>query len=39
LELDAGLSQPDLPGYSRVLMDVLTRDNRMATRGDEAWEA
>jgi glucose-6-phosphate 1-dehydrogenase len=39
LEFSATLSAPELPAYSRVLMDVLTGDNRLSIRGDEAEEA
>jgi glucose-6-phosphate 1-dehydrogenase len=39
LHLDTTLSQPDLPAYSRVLIDVLTGDNRLSIRGDEAEES
>jgi glucose-6-phosphate 1-dehydrogenase len=36
LQLDAELSAPDLPAYSRVLMDVLNGDSALSIRGDEA---
>ncbi len=39
LQLDATLSAPELPAYSRVLMDVLTGDSRLSIRGDEAEES
>jgi glucose-6-phosphate 1-dehydrogenase len=39
LVLDADLSAPDLPAYSRVLMDVLKGDSALSIRGDEAEEA
>jgi glucose-6-phosphate 1-dehydrogenase len=39
LTLQAELSAPDLPAYSRVLMDVLNGDSRLSIRGDEAEEA
>ena len=39
LILDAELSAPELPAYSRVLMDVLNGDNTLSIRGDEAEEA
>lgn len=39
LQLDTTLSTPELPAYSRVLMDVLTGDSRLSIRGDEAEES
>lgn len=39
LELDAELAVPDLPAYSRVLLDALSGDSRLSIRGDEAEEA
>jgi glucose-6-phosphate 1-dehydrogenase len=39
LQLDTELSAPELPAYSRVLMDVLTGDSRLSIRGDEAEES
>jgi glucose-6-phosphate 1-dehydrogenase len=39
LTLNAQLAAPDLPAYSRVLMDVLTGDSSLSIRGDEAEEA
>lgn len=39
LQLGTALSAPDLPAYSRVLMDVLTGDNRLSIRADEAEES
>ena len=39
LTLDAELSAPELPAYSRVLMDVLDGDSSLSIRGDEAEEA
>jgi glucose-6-phosphate 1-dehydrogenase len=39
LVLDAELSAPDLPAYSRVLMEVLDGDSTLSIRGDEAEEA
>jgi glucose-6-phosphate 1-dehydrogenase len=39
LVLDAELSAPDLPAYSRVLMEVLGGDSTLSIRGDEAEEA
>jgi glucose-6-phosphate 1-dehydrogenase len=39
LALDAELPAPELPAYSRVLMDVLGGDSTLSIRGDEAEEA
>jgi glucose-6-phosphate 1-dehydrogenase len=39
LVLDADLSAPDLPAYSRVLMDVLKGEGALSIRGDEAEES
>ena len=39
LILDAELSVPELPAYSRVLMEVLGGDSSLSIRGDEAEEA
>ena len=39
LRLDAELPAPDLPAYSRVLMDVLNGDSALSIRGDEAEES
>lgn len=39
LILNAHLSAPELPAYSRVLMDVLNGDSTLSIRGDEAEEA
>lgn len=39
LSLDKTLSEPDLPAYSRVLLDVLTGDCRLSIRADEADES
>ncbi|HJQ30224.1 MAG TPA: hypothetical protein VJ827_12870, partial [Rubrobacter sp.] len=39
LVLDADLSAPELPAYSRVLMDVLKEDSTLSIRDDEAEEA
>jgi glucose-6-phosphate 1-dehydrogenase len=39
LTLDAELPAPELPAYSRVLMDVLNGDITLSIRGDEAEEA
>ena len=39
LTLKAELSAPELPAYSRVLMDVLNGDSTLSIRGDEAEEA
>jgi glucose-6-phosphate 1-dehydrogenase len=39
LTLDAELPAPELPAYSRVLMDVLNGDSTLSIRGDEAEEA
>jgi glucose-6-phosphate 1-dehydrogenase len=39
LVLDAELSAPELPAYSRVLMDVLDGEGTLSIRGDEAEEA
>jgi glucose-6-phosphate 1-dehydrogenase len=39
LALDAELPAPELPAYSRVLMDVLNGDSTLSIRGDEAEEA
>jgi glucose-6-phosphate 1-dehydrogenase len=39
LTLDVELSAPELPAYSRVLMDVLGGDSTLSIRGDEAEEA
>ncbi len=39
LTLDADLPAPDLPAYSRVLMDVLTGDSTLSIRADEAEQA
>jgi glucose-6-phosphate 1-dehydrogenase len=39
LTLDAELPAPELPAYSRVLMDVLDEDSTLSIRGDEAEEA
>jgi glucose-6-phosphate 1-dehydrogenase len=36
LPLTAQLAAPDLPAYSRVLMDVLAGDSTLSIRGDEA---
>jgi signal transduction histidine kinase len=38
-EEDAELPAPELPAYSRVLMDVLNGDNTLSIRGDEAEQA
>ncbi|HWR36247.1 MAG TPA: glucose-6-phosphate dehydrogenase [Clostridia bacterium] len=37
--LDAELPAPELPAYSRVLMDVLNGNNALSIRGDEAEQA
>ncbi|WP_216326560.1 glucose-6-phosphate dehydrogenase [Deinococcus aestuarii] len=39
LTLDAQLPAPELPAYSRVLLDVLTGDGTLSIRGDEAEES
>jgi glucose-6-phosphate 1-dehydrogenase len=39
LTLDAPLPAPELPAYSRVLMDVLQGDSTLSIRGDEAEQA
>jgi glucose-6-phosphate 1-dehydrogenase len=39
LTLGAELPAPELPAYSRVLMDVLNGDNTLSIRGDEAEQA
>jgi glucose-6-phosphate 1-dehydrogenase len=39
LPLTGELAAPDLPAYSRVLMDVLAGDSTLSIRGDEAEEA
>lgn len=39
LTLETNLPAPDLPAYSRVLMDVLQGDSRLSIRGDEAEES
>ena len=39
LNLAADLPAPDLPAYSRVLMDVLRGDSTLSIRGDEAEQA
>jgi glucose-6-phosphate 1-dehydrogenase len=39
LALDAELPAPELPAYSRVLMDVLNGDSTLSIRGDEAEQA
>lgn len=39
LHLDKTLSEPELPPYSQVLLDVLTGDSRLSIRGDEAEES
>jgi glucose-6-phosphate 1-dehydrogenase len=39
LPLTAHLAPPDLPAYSRVLMDVLAGDSALSVRGDEAEHA
>lgn len=39
LTLETDLPAPDLPAYSRVLMDVLQGDSRLSIRGDEAEES
>jgi glucose-6-phosphate 1-dehydrogenase len=39
LVLDADLSAPELPAYSRVLMDVLKGEITLSIRGDEAEES
>ena len=39
LTLEAELPAPELPAYSRVLMDVLGGDSTLSIRGDEAEEA
>ena len=39
LTLGAELPAPELPAYSRVLMDVLNGDGTLSIRGDEAEEA
>jgi len=39
LVLNAHLSAPELPAYSRVLMDVLNGDSTLSIRGDEAEQA
>ncbi len=37
--LDAELPAPELPAYSRVLMDVLTGNSALSIRGDEAEQS
>jgi glucose-6-phosphate 1-dehydrogenase len=37
--LDTELSAPELPAYSRVLMNILTGDSALSIRGDEAEQA
>lgn len=39
LILDAELPAPELPAYSRVLIDVLTGNSALSIRGDEAEQA
>jgi glucose-6-phosphate 1-dehydrogenase len=39
LPLTAQLAGPELPAYSRVLMDVLSGDSALSIRGDEAEQA
>jgi glucose-6-phosphate 1-dehydrogenase len=39
LRLTGHLAEPDLPTYSRVLMDVLSGDSTLSIRGDEAEQA
>ena len=39
LTLNAQLPAPDLPPYSRVLMDVLNGDTTLSIRGDEAEQS
>jgi glucose-6-phosphate 1-dehydrogenase len=39
LPLTAQLAAPELPAYSRVLMDVLAGDSTLSIRGDEAEQA
>jgi glucose-6-phosphate 1-dehydrogenase len=39
LGLTAQLAEPELPAYSRVLMDVLAGDSALSIRGDEAEQA
>jgi glucose-6-phosphate 1-dehydrogenase len=39
LTLTAELPGPNLPAYSRVLMDVLEGDSTLSVRGDEAEQA
>jgi glucose-6-phosphate 1-dehydrogenase len=39
LPFTAQLAAPDLPAYSRVLMDVLAGDSTLSIRGDEAEQA
>jgi glucose-6-phosphate 1-dehydrogenase len=39
LPFTAELAAPELPAYSRVLMDVLAGDSALSIRGDEAEEA
>ena len=39
LVLNADLSEPELPAYGRVLMDVLNGDSTLSIRGDEAEQA
>jgi glucose-6-phosphate 1-dehydrogenase len=39
LPFTAQLAAPELPAYSRVLMDVLSGDSALSIRGDEAEEA
>jgi glucose-6-phosphate 1-dehydrogenase len=39
LPFTAQLAAPELPAYSRVLMDVLAGDSALSIRGDEAEEA
>jgi glucose-6-phosphate 1-dehydrogenase len=39
LTLGAELPAPELPAYSRVLMDVLKGDSTLSIRGDEAEES
>jgi glucose-6-phosphate 1-dehydrogenase len=39
LPFNAQLAAPELPAYSRVLMDVLAGDSTLSIRGDEAEQA
>jgi glucose-6-phosphate 1-dehydrogenase len=39
LELDADLSQDELPAYSRLLLDALEGDPTLSIRDDEAEES